>query len=61
MTLYLNVKNQKEYYDYIISLTPKRIIFNPGTINPELANIASGAGIEVVEACTLVMLCTGVY
>jgi predicted CoA-binding protein len=61
VTLYLNAENQKEYYKYILSLSPKRIIFNPGTINPELADLATSAGIEVIEACTLVMLCTGVY
>jgi uncharacterized protein len=61
VTLYINPMNQKEYYSYILSLSPKRIIFNPGTINPEFSKMASEAGIEVEEACTLVMLCTGVY
>jgi hypothetical protein len=61
VTLYLGPLNQTEYYDYIISLHPKRIIFNPGTVNPELAKIASENGIEVVEGCMLVMLKTGQY
>jgi predicted CoA-binding protein len=61
VTLYLGPPNQTEYYDYIISLKPKRIIFNPGTINPELAKIASENGIEVVEGCMLVMLKTGQF
>ena len=46
---------------YMLSLKPKRIIFNPGTENPELSVLASLQGIEVVETCTLVMLRTGQY
>ncbi len=42
VTLYLNPDNQKEYYDYILSLHPKRIVFNPGAENPELARLARG-------------------
>jgi hypothetical protein len=47
--------------DQIINLAPKRIIFNPGTENPILANRAKAAGIATIEACTLVMLTTGQY
>lgn len=61
VTLYLNPRNQVEYYDYILSLRPKRIIFNPGTENEELEKLAHGAGIQTMEACTLVMLGTGQY
>jgi predicted CoA-binding protein len=61
VTLYLNPVNQKEYYDYILSLHPRRIIFNPGAENPELEALASAHGIEPVEACTLVLLSTGQY
>ena len=61
VTLYLNPQNQKPYYDYIISLKPKRIIFNPGTENEELYTLAKQNGIEVMEACTLVLLSTGQY
>lgn len=61
ITLYLNPQNQKQYYDYIISLKPKRIIFNPGTENPELYKLAGQNNIQVLEACTLVMLSTGQY
>ena len=61
VTLYLNPGHQKPYYDYIISLHPKRIIFNPGTENGELAELVKDAGINPVEACTLVMLGTGQY
>ena len=61
ITLYLNPANQKEYYDYIVSLHPKRIIFNPGTENEELEALASANGIGTQEACTLVMLGTGQY
>jgi len=61
VTLYLNPMHQQEYYDYIISLKPKRIIFNPGAENAELSAIANRNGIKVLEACTLVMLATGQF
>ncbi len=61
VTLYLNPAHQKEYYDYIISLHPKRIIFNPGTENDDLVELATKNNIETIEACTLVMLSTGQY
>lgn len=61
VTLYLNPKNQVEYYDYILGLHPKRIIFNPGTENNELIEKAKENSIQPVVACTLVMLSTGQY
>ena len=61
VTLYLNPQHQKEYYDYILSLNPKRIIFNPGTENDELKKLATQKGIQSLEACTLVMLSTNQY
>lgn len=61
LTLYINPTRQKEWYDYMISLRPKRIIFNPGTENQEFKIRAQKEGIECIEACTLVMLSTGVY
>jgi predicted CoA-binding protein len=61
ITLYMNPVNQKPWLDYLISLKPKRIIFNPGTENPELETRARAAGIETVHGCTLVMLRTGQY
>lgn len=61
VTLYLNPRNQREYYDYILSLDPKRIIFNPGTENDELESMARQKGIKTIDACTLVMLSTNQY
>jgi len=61
VTLYLSAANQKEYYDFIFSLKPKRIIFNPGTTNPELAEMARKKCIEVVNECILVMLNKGTF
>ena len=61
LTLYLNPINQKTYYEYILRLNPKRIIFNPGTENLELEKMAQKKNIEVIEACTLVMLSTGIF
>ena len=61
ITMYLNPMRQKQYYDYILSLKPKRIIFNPGAENSELEKLATENNIEPIEACTLVMLSTGQY
>ncbi|TXD84391.1 CoA-binding protein [Subsaximicrobium wynnwilliamsii] len=61
VTLYLNPERQKSYYDYIISLRPERVIFNPGTENPEFQNLLQQAHIPFQEACTLVMLSTNQY
>ena len=61
VTLYLGAPRQKQYYEYILSLEPKRIIFNPGTENPELVQLAKEQGIESVRGCTLVMLAVGDY
>ena len=61
VTLYLNPTHQQEYYDYLISLKPKRIIFNPGTENDKLVQLAKEENIETMEACTLVLLSTGQY
>lgn len=61
VTMYLNPKRQAEFIDYILSLKPKRIIFNPGTENTEFENLAQQNAIEVVENCTLVMLNSGIF
>ncbi len=61
VTLYVGPDNQPEWIDYIISLNPKRIIFNPGTENPEFESLAESKGIEATEACTLVLLSINQY
>jgi predicted CoA-binding protein len=61
ITLYIGPQRQPEWYDYLLSLKPKRIIFNPGTENPELQNLAEKNGIETWEACTLVLLRSNQY
>ena len=61
VTLYLNPFHQQQYYDYILSLKPKRIIFNPGAENDELADLAVKNRIKPIEACTLVLLSTNQY
>lgn len=61
VTLYLNPTNQKPYYDYILSLKPRRVIFNPGTENNELQNLLKENNISFEEACTLVLLSTNQY
>lgn len=61
VTLYLNPARQVAYYYYIISLKPKRVIFNPGTENPELYELLEKYNIENEVACTLVLLSTNQY
>ena len=61
LTMYVGKPNQLEYYNYFLSLSPKRVIFNPGSENNELSKLFRQAEIEVVEACTLVMLRTGQF
>jgi len=61
VTLYLNPMNQKQYYDYIVGLKPQRVIFNPGTENPELYAILKEHDINVEVGCTLVMLTINQY
>ena len=61
ISIYLNLSNQKEYYERILDLEPNRIIFNPGAENEELFNLAKSQNIDVINACTLVMLSLGVF
>ncbi len=61
VTMYLGESNQKEYYNYLLELKPKRVIFNPGAENPELTELLEKNGIESEEACTLVLLRTDQY
>ena len=61
VTLYLNPKRQEAYYDYIVSLQPQRVIFNPGTENPVFYKILRDNNIIAQEACTLVLLATNQY
>lgn len=61
VTLYLNSKRQEDYYNYIISLNPKRVIFNPGTENTEFYKLLDANNIETEVACTLVLLATNQY
>jgi len=61
VTLYLNSVRQRDYYDYIISLKPQRVIFNPGTENIEFYNLLKNKSIKYLEACTIVLLSTNQY
>ena len=61
VTLYIGPQHQAQHLDYILSLKPRRVIFNPGTENTEMQEKIKKAGIEILEACTLVMLSTGGY
>jgi len=61
VTLYLNPTRQRDYYNYIVETKPKRVIFNPGTENPEFYQLLQLNGIKVEVACTLVLLTTNQY
>lgn len=61
VTLYLNPANQREYYNYIVETKPKRVIFNPGTENPEFYQLLKLNDIKVEVSCTLVLLSTNQY
>ena len=61
ITLYLSPAKQKEYYDYILALNPSRIIFNPGTHNQELIDMAKEKGIKVAIDCTLILLSSDTF
>lgn len=61
VTMYLNANNQKEYYEYLIELNPKRVLFNPGSENTELEQVLNERAIQTERACTLVLLGTGQY
>jgi hypothetical protein len=61
ITIYIGPKNLVSYYDYILGLKPKRVIFNPGTESPAFAETLKSAGVEVVNACTLIMISNNLY
>ena len=61
ITMYMGEERQSEHEDYLLSLNPRRIIFNPGAENRSFALRAREHGVETIEACTLVLLRTGQY
>jgi uncharacterized protein len=61
VTMYVGPEHQQQYLDYIVSLQPQRVIFNPGTENPTLYQQLAQHNIISEEACTLVLLRTGQY
>jgi predicted CoA-binding protein len=61
VSIYIGSSRQVDYYDYIFSLKPKRVIFNPGTVNPEFMGRLKQAGIEPLAECMLVLLSEADY
>ena len=61
VTLYLGATRQEPYFEYLVKLNPRRVIFNPGTENEEFENRLKEAGIQTEQACTLVLLVTNQY
>lgn len=61
LTMYLNQYNQRSWYEYMLKLQPQRVIFNPGSENPQFYQMLNNEGIIYQEACTLVMLASGIY
>jgi len=61
ITLYIGASKQEPYFDFILKINPKRVLFNPGTENPKLANLLNKKGIVWENACTLILLSTNQY
>lgn len=61
ITLYIGASKQEPYFDFILKINPKRVLFNPGTENPKLANLLNKKGIVWENACTLILLSTNHY
>jgi len=61
VTMYVSKANSDAMWDDFLEMKPKRVIFNPGAENPELAHLLTGAGVKPIEACTLVLLKTGQF
>ena len=61
VSLYVGPSRQQEYFDYLVALKPRRVLFNPGTENPEFESLLTENGIEAERACTLVLLSTNQY
>ena len=61
ISLYVGAQHQLQWQEAILSLTPRRVIFNPGTENPSFENLLRSKGIEIEHACTLVLLATNQY
>lgn len=61
ITLYIGPQNQPPFYQYIIDLKPFRVIFNPGTENPEFEALLEREGIVVTVACSIMMLHAGAF
>lgn len=61
VTLYMNPNRQPDFYEYILSLQPERVIFNPGTENPDFCKMLQEKEIKCEVACTLVMLASNQY
>ncbi|MGM0612939.1 MAG: CoA-binding protein [Bacteroidota bacterium] len=61
IVIFLRASRQKAWLSYILASNPKRIIFNPGSENPELVEIAKEREIDVLYGCTLLMLSSNRY
>ncbi len=61
LTMYVNAARSSAMQEEILALKPRRVIFNPGSENPELEGLLEQAGVEVENACTLILLRTGQY
>jgi uncharacterized protein len=61
LTMYVGPDLSTKLSPDIMMLKPRRVIFNPGSENPELAAKLEAAGVKVVEQCTLVLLRAGKF
>lgn len=61
VTVYLSERNSTPLIEEIVESAPRRVILNPGAENDELKSRCESAGIQVQEACTLVLVSTGQF
>jgi len=61
ISMYIGPRHQADYHNYLISLKPNRIIFNPGTENDVFKELCKEHNIQAIEHCTLIMLNEGTY
>lgn len=61
VSVYMNPRNQQPFYNYIIALHPRRVIFNPGSENPAFEKLLRRYQIFFERSCTLVLLRTNQF
>lgn len=61
LTMYVGPQISSGLIEEIRKLSPRRIIFNPGSENEDIVEALGDTDIQMMEACTLVLLRTGQF